>query len=202
MSQSFHAGVSTTAHRKRTDLMPTITASNTPTNSNGGSRAQSRVGGNDGSRPSTPGHKMLGSAKAGRTVSMSRLETLSKPRVTLIPPVPHASNAASPPRTSPSRNRSSPPSSAKRSSPSKSVSMVQLNGPMSGVRRPSDDSGQDNSIRSLKTRSVSNRNAGKFSGFSVGERCFKVEGGRSYPSAYIFCLTNLHDDNFYLFASS
>ena len=184
MSQSFHAGVSTTAHRKRTDLMPTITASTTPTNSNVGTRASSRVGGHDGSRSSTPGHKMLGSSKAGRTVSMSRLETLSKPRVTLIPPPPHASNAASPPRTSPSRNRSSPPSSAKRSSPSKSVSMVQLNGPMSGVRRPSDDSGQDNSTRSFKTRSVSNRNSGKCSGFSVGERCFKVEGGLSYPSAY------------------
>ena len=149
MSQSFHAGVSATAHRRRTDLMPTITAA-TPTGSNVGTpRASSRI---DGSRSSTPGHKMLRSANAGRTVSMSRLETLSRPRVLVVP---HASsNAAVPPKSSSPRSRFSPAKSA-----SKSVSMVHLNGPPMTVRRPSDDSANDvSTTRSFKTRSVAIKN--------------------------------------------
>ena len=170
MSQSFHAGVSATAHRRRTDLMPTITAS-TPTGSNVGTRASSRI---DGSRSSTPGHKMLRSANAGRTVSMSRLETLSRPRVLVIP---HASsNAAAPPKSSSPRSRFSPAKSA-----SKSVSMVHLNGPPMSVRRPSDDSANDASTaRSFKTRSVASKN---------GKSVCSVKG---QATAYkdVFCSAN------------
>jgi len=63
MSQSYHPGSS--AHRRRTDLMPTITF-------NAASPASGL------SRSSTPGTRMLRSP--GKAVSMSRLDALSKPR--------------------------------------------------------------------------------------------------------------------------
>ena len=63
MSQSYHPGSS--AHRRRTDLMPTITF-------NSASPASGL------SRSSTPGTRMLRSP--GKAVSMSRLDALSKPR--------------------------------------------------------------------------------------------------------------------------
>jgi len=63
MSQSYHQGSS--AHRRRTDLMPTITFS-----------SASPASGL--SRSSTPGTRMLRSP--GKAVSMSRLDALSKPR--------------------------------------------------------------------------------------------------------------------------
>lgn len=68
---------SASAHRRRTDLMPTITFS---TASPAGCAAGGPGGGtgNGYSRSSTPGNRMLRSP--GKAVSMSRLDTLSKPR--------------------------------------------------------------------------------------------------------------------------
>jgi hypothetical protein len=108
----------------------------------------------EGSRSSTPGHKMLRSANAGRTVSMPRLETLSKPRVLVTP-------HASPPNHAPPRNAAGKrapglPHGGGRRSPSKSVSMVHLNGPGS-ARRQSDDAIQDGSGRPVKIRAAQNR---------------------------------------------
>jgi len=73
MSNSANSGGgSASAHRRRTDLMPTITFSSaSPAGSMG-------TGGNGYSRSSTPGNRMLRSP--GKAVSMSRLDTLSKPR--------------------------------------------------------------------------------------------------------------------------
>jgi len=76
---SFHMansnlGSSNSAHRRRTDLMPTITFS---TASPAGSSGMHGTG-NGYSRSSTPGNRMLRSP--GKAVSMSRLDTLSKPR--------------------------------------------------------------------------------------------------------------------------
>jgi hypothetical protein len=161
MSQSFHAGIATTAHRRRTDLMPTITSSVAP--SHAGTRNSSRM---DGSRSSTPGNKMLRSANPGRTVSMSRLEVVSKPRV--LVPNPHASNNTTATTTTPRKPRS-PPSASKRAS-SMSVSMVQLNGPNPVTsRRTSDDQS-----RALKTPSFSNR-AGKFcTGHKLGDSWWRL----------------------------
>ena len=68
MTQSYQP--STSAHRRRTDLMPTITFS---------SASPAGVASGSGfSRSSTPGNRMLRSP--GKAVSMSRLDTLSKPR--------------------------------------------------------------------------------------------------------------------------
>ena len=64
MTQSYHP--SSSAHRRRTDLMPTITY-NTASPGTGISRA------------STPGTRMLRSP--GKAQSMSRLDALSKPRL-------------------------------------------------------------------------------------------------------------------------
>jgi hypothetical protein len=157
MSQSFHAGLSTSAHRRRTDLMPTITPS-AMAGSTAGTRTPSRVGtANDGSRASTPGNKMLRSANPGRTVSMSRLDSLSKSRV-LVPP--HASH---PHKRTPVKKPGLPPNGPTvKHSTSKSVSLVQLNCP-STDRRSSIDRNPDSMTRSvtINTRSVSNR-SGKF----------------------------------------
>jgi hypothetical protein len=68
---------SASAHRRRTDLMPTITFSTaSPAGYAGG--APGGGTGNGYSRSSTPGNRMLRSP--GKAVSMSRLDTLSKPR--------------------------------------------------------------------------------------------------------------------------
>ena len=69
MTQSYHP--STSAHRRRTDLMPTITFNNA---SPGGT-----ISGSGLSRSSTPGTRMLRSP--GKAQSMSRLDILSKPRL-------------------------------------------------------------------------------------------------------------------------
>ena len=69
MTQSYHP--STSAHRRRTDLMPTITFNNA---SPGGT-----ISGSGLSRSSTPGTRMLRSP--GKAQSMSRLDALSKPRL-------------------------------------------------------------------------------------------------------------------------
>ena len=76
---SFHTansnlGSSNSAHRRRTDLMPTITFSSASPAGSSGMHGT----GNGYSRSSTPGNRMLRSP--GKAVSMSRLDTLSKPR--------------------------------------------------------------------------------------------------------------------------
>lgn len=90
---------SASAHRRRTDLMPTITFS---TASPAGSAGAGGGTGNGYSRSSTPGNRMLRSP--GKAVSMSRLDTLSKPRNSRLQihqtSVLHASNSASANQTS------------------------------------------------------------------------------------------------------
>ena len=65
MTQSYY-NPSSSAHRRRTDLMPTITFSN--------ASPASGI-----SRASTPGTRML-TRSPGKAQSMSRLDALSKPR--------------------------------------------------------------------------------------------------------------------------
>ena len=135
MSQSFHGGLSTSAHRRRTDLMPTITPSSMATGPTGvGTRTPSRAGANhDSSRSSTPGKEMLRSVNAGRAMSMSRLDSLSKPRVLVVVPASHhphqpqhLQHASTPKRIS-AKKSGFPPKTTKITSSFKSVSLVQLN---------------------------------------------------------------------------
>ena len=119
MTQSYHP--STSAHRRRTDLMPTITFNNA---SPGGT-----ISGSGLSRSSTPGTRMLRSP--GKAQSMSRLDILSKPRLKL-----HASAAQNTPALSLSsssahkrqvpKTASSPPSAASSGRRKMSQSMSHL----------------------------------------------------------------------------
>ena len=120
MTQSYHP--STSAHRRRTDLMPTITFNNA---SPGGT-----ISGSGLSRSSTPGTRMLRSP--GKAQSMSRLDILSKPRLKL-----HASAAQNTPALSlssssahkrqvPKTASSSPPSAASSGRRKMSQSMSHL----------------------------------------------------------------------------
>jgi hypothetical protein len=121
MSRSFHVGTTPSAHRRRTDLMPTIVM--TPAN-----RTALRV--DDGSRSSTPGQKMLRSKTTGRVQSMPRLDHLARPRVLVIPH--ETSQSVTTPTRNRFHNRGISAGITKQSSitgtPTKSVSMVQLNG--------------------------------------------------------------------------
>jgi len=108
MSRSFHVATTSTAHRRRTDLLPTIVM--TPAN-----KAGIRL--EDGSRSSTPGHKMLHSKTTGRGQSMPRLDHLARPRVLVIPHETPARNRLHNTARVPTAN-----------TPTKSLSMVQLCG--------------------------------------------------------------------------
>lgn len=125
MSRSFHVGTTPSAHRRRTDLTPTIVM--TPAN-----RTALRV--EDGSRSSTPGQKMLRSKTTGRVQSMPRLDHLARPRVLVIP------HETSPSNPTPTRNRfhnrgiSAGISRQTVGTPTKSVSMVQLSGTTTSPR--------------------------------------------------------------------
>merc|ERR1712223_1974578 len=106
MTQSYHP--STSAHRRRTDLMPTITFNNA---SPGGT-----ISGSGLSRSSTPGTRMLRSP--GKAQSMSRLDILSKPRLKLHASAAHQNTPALSLSSSSAHKRqvpktaSSPPSAA------------------------------------------------------------------------------------------
>lgn len=92
MSQSMCQPASS-AHRRRTDLMPTITFS-------------SASPGMGMSRSSTPGTRMLRSP--GKAVSMSRLDHLSKPRNILRPHNLHATISSAPTKRVPTKATPSP----------------------------------------------------------------------------------------------
>jgi hypothetical protein len=103
MTQSYHPSGSSTAHRRRTDLMPTITLSS----------ASPAAPSSGLSRSSTPGNKMPRSP--GKAVSMSRLDMLSKPRLRL-----HATPSNSAPKTRQTPKTASPPNQKKKMSQSMS----------------------------------------------------------------------------------
>lgn len=127
MSQSMCQPASS-AHRRRTDLMPTITFSS----------ASPGVG---MSRSSTPGTRMLRSP--GKAVSMSRLDHLSKPR-NLRPHNLHAAVSSAPTKRVPSKP-TSPPSPDKRKM---SKSMTHL-GPKKLSLAPKIDSAKKGNMSNL-----------------------------------------------------
>ena len=120
MTQSYHP--STSAHRRRTDLMPTITFNNA---SPGGT-----ISGSGLSRSSTPGTRMLRSP--GKAQSMSRLDILSKPRLKLHASAAHQNTPALSLSSSSAHKRqvpkttSSPPSTASSGRRKMSQSMSHL----------------------------------------------------------------------------
>merc|ERR1712223_2165781 len=120
MTQSYHP--STSAHRRRTDLMPTITFNNA---SPGGT-----ISGSGLSRSSTPGTRMLRSP--GKAQSMSRLDILSKPRLKLHASAAHQNTPALSLSSSSAHKRqvpktaSSPPSAASSGRRKMSQSMSHL----------------------------------------------------------------------------
>ena len=141
MSQSNNnsAGQAASAHRRRTDLMPTITLT-TASPASGLSRS------------STPGIRN-GPRSPGKAVSMSRLDTLSKPRGNgrnghnL-----HATSNASSPPTAPTKRHgvpnkgpSSPHSSGSRTKKKMSQSMSHL-----GPKRSMSLAKPEHGVRSAK----------------------------------------------------
>ena len=155
--------------------MPTPTPSSMAGSTSGTRTPSERP--HHGSGASTPANKMFNSPHAGRTVSMSRLDSLSKPRVVVIP---HATATAAQPaqkRQAVKKSGLPPNGTVVKHPASKSVSLVQLN-------CPSPDKSQAHMTRSvtISHRSVLNRSGKSDTSLVVGYRC------RCYFVVVVVCL--------------